>query len=136
APLRRLRCQQALSLVGDEAEPALRDVLDDPQLGGLARVWLAEHGATDVPAPSEELIFWLTIDTLAAQLSAEGNSDELQGLVEGLAQQHSGFFATAWRVEHPATADVLEAMGRLHPDKKVAKEARKAAFKARSQQGL
>jgi hypothetical protein len=29
---------------------------------------------------------------------------------------------------------VLEAMGRLHPDKKVAKEARKAAFKARSQQ--
>ncbi|MFI1680017.1 hypothetical protein [Streptomyces sp. NPDC020607] len=132
APLRRLRCQQALSLVGDEAELALRDVLDDPELGGLARVWLAEHGATDVPAPSEELIFWLTIDTLAAQLSAEGNSDELQGLVEGLAQQHSGFFATAWRVEHPATADVLDAMGRLHPDKKVAKEARKAAFKARN----
>ncbi|WP_069884471.1 hypothetical protein [Streptomyces luteocolor] len=136
APLRRLRCQQALSLVGDEAEPALRDVLDDPELGGLARVWLAEHGAADVPAPSEALVFWLTIDTIAAQLAAEGNSDELQGLVEGLAQQHSGFFATAWRVEHPATADVLEAMGRLHPDKKVAKEARKAAFKARSQQGL
>ncbi|QEV17464.1 hypothetical protein [Streptomyces alboniger] len=136
APLRRLRCQQALSLVGGEAEPALREVLDDPQLGGLARVWLTEQGATDVPAPSEQLVFWLTIDTLAAQLSAEGNSDELQGLVEGLAQQHSGFFATAWRVEHPATADVLEAMGRLHPDKKVAKEARKAAFKARSQQGM
>ncbi|MET9547994.1 hypothetical protein ABZY36_22205 [Streptomyces sp. NPDC006627] len=136
APLRRLRCQQALSLVGDEAEPALREVLDDPELGGLARVWLAEHGAADVPAPSEALVFWLTIDTIAAQLAAEGNSEELQGLVEGLAQQHSGFFATAWRVEHPATADVLEAMGRLHPDKKVAKEARKAAFKARSQQGL
>ncbi|MEV7191850.1 hypothetical protein AB0N81_08570 [Streptomyces sp. NPDC093510] len=136
APLRRLRCQQALSLVGGEAEPALRDVLDDPELGGLARVWLAEQGAADVPAPSEALIFWLTIDTLAAQLAAEGNSDELQGLVEGLAEQHSGFFATAWRVEHPATADVLEAMGRLHPDKKVAKEARKAAFKARSQQGV
>lgn len=132
APLRRLRCQQALSLVGNEAEPALRDVLDDPELGGLARVWLAEHGATDVPAPSEALIFWLTIDTIAAQLAAEGNSDELQGLVEGLAEQHSGFFATAWRVEHPATADVLDAMGRLHPDKKVAKEARKAAFKARN----
>lgn len=136
APLRRLRCQQALSLVGNEAEPALREVLDDPELGGLARVWLAEHDAADVPAPSQDLIFWLTIDTLAAQLAVEGNSDELQGLVEGLAQQHSGFFATAWRVEHPATADVLEAMGRLHPDKKVAKEARKAAFKARSQQGL
>ncbi|MEV2217689.1 hypothetical protein AB0H86_40745 [Streptomyces sp. NPDC050997] len=135
APLRRLRCQQALSLVGDEAEPALREVLDDPELGGLARVWLTERGAPDVPAPSEDLVFWLTVDTVAAQLAAEGNSDELRELVEGLAQQHSGFFTAAWRVDHPAAADVLEAMGRLHPDKRIAKEARKAAFKARSQQG-
>ncbi|KPI10448.1 hypothetical protein OK006_4630 [Actinobacteria bacterium OK006] len=135
APLRRLHCQQALSLVGLEAEPALREVLDDAELGGLARVWLSEHGAADVPPPSEAMVFWLTIDTIAAQLAAEGNSAELQGLVEGLAQQHGSFFAAAWRVDHPATPDVLEAMGRLHPDKKVAKEARKAAFKARSQQG-
>ncbi|MET7285183.1 hypothetical protein [Streptomyces sp. NPDC005573] len=134
APLRRLRCQQALSLVGAEAEPALREVLDDPELGGLARVWLSERGAADVPPPSQDLVFWLTIDTVAAQLQAEGNSEELQALVEGLAAQHGGFFAAAWRVEHPDTADVLEAMGRLHPDKRVAKEARKAAFKARSQQ--
>jgi hypothetical protein len=135
APLRRLRCQQALSLVGPSAEPALREVLDDAELGGLARVWLTEHGAVDVPAPSEAMVYWLTIDTVAAQLAAEGNSEELRALVEGLAQQHSGFFAAVWRVDHPATADVLEAMGRLHPDKKVAKEARKAAFKARSQHG-
>ncbi|CAM5476192.1 putative protein OS=Streptomyces tendae OX=1932 GN=GUR47_13030 PE=4 SV=1 [Streptomyces tendae] len=135
APLRRLRCQQALSLVGAEAEPALREVLDDAELGGLARVWLTEHGARGVPAPPQEMVFWLTIDTVAAQLAAEGNSEELRALVEGLARQHSGFFDTAWRVGHPATPDVLEAMGRLHPDKKIAKEARKAAFKARSQQG-
>ncbi|WP_369197756.1 hypothetical protein [Streptomyces djakartensis] len=135
APLRRLRCQQALSLVGASAEPALREVLDDAELGGLARVWLTEQGAADVPAPSEAMVYWLTIDTVAAQLAAEGNSEELRALVQGLAQQHSGFFAAVWRVDHPATADVLEAMGRLHPDKKVAKEARKAAFKARSQQG-
>src|SRR5690606_5386497 len=73
APLRRLRCQQALSLVGAGAEPALREVLDDAELGGLARVWLTEHGAADVPPPSEAMIFWLTIDTVAAQLAAEGN---------------------------------------------------------------
>ena len=132
APLRRLRCQQALSLVGAEAEPALREVLDDAELGGLARVWLSEAGFTDVPPPTQELVFWLTIDTLAAQLAAEGNSEELRALVEGLAAQHSGFFDKVWRVGHPATADVLEAMGRLHSDKKTAKDARKAAFKARS----
>ncbi|MFD4757387.1 hypothetical protein ACFWOJ_00415 [Streptomyces sp. NPDC058439] len=132
APLRRLNCQQALALVGAEAEPAVRAVLDDAELGGLARVWLAELGAADVPAPPESMIFWLAIDTIAAQLEADGDLDELQGLVEGLAGQHSGFFGEAWRVDHPATADVLEAMGRLHSDKKKAKEARKAAFKARS----
>ncbi|MFD9865994.1 hypothetical protein ACFXI8_28085 [Streptomyces niveus] len=135
APLRRLHCQQSLALVGVEAEPAVRGVLDDAELGGLARVWLAELGAADVPPPSESMIFWLAIDTIAAQLDAEGEPLELQELVEGLVGQHSGFFDAAWRVDHPATADVLEAMGRLHRDRKAAKDARKAAFKARSRNG-
>ncbi|MEV7672234.1 hypothetical protein [Streptomyces sp. NPDC088752] len=135
SPLRRLHCQQTLSLVGPEAEPAVREVLDDAELGGLARVWLAERGATDVPAPPESMIFWLAIDTIAAQLDAEGDLEELQELIEGLTGRHGGFFEAAWRVEHPATAEVLEAMGRLHRDKGVAKEARKAAFKARSRSG-
>ncbi|WP_405187665.1 hypothetical protein [Streptomyces anulatus] len=135
APLRRLHCQQALALAGPPAEPAVRAVLGDPELGGLARVWLAERGAADVPAPPEDMIFWLAIDTIAAQLDADGELDELQGLIEGLSAQHSGFFDEVWRVDHPATADVLEAMGRLHSDKKAAKDARKAAFKARSRAG-
>ncbi|WP_184569078.1 hypothetical protein [Streptomyces zagrosensis] len=132
APLRRLTCQQTLTLFGAQAEPALREVLDDRQLGGLARVWLAEQGVGEVPEPPEDMVFWLTVDTIAAQLAAGGDSEELRDLVRGLADGSGGFFDTMWRVEHPATVEVLEAMGRLHPDKKAAKEARKAAFKARS----
>ncbi len=133
APGRRLACQQTLSLLGADAEPALREVVDDPRLGGLARVWLAERGVTDIPEPSEDMVFWLTIDTIAAQLAAEGeDSEDLRALVESLVGRHSGFFDAAWKVDHPAVADVLEAMGRLHGDKTTAKEARKAAFKARS----
>ncbi|MFD3466856.1 hypothetical protein ACFWWM_10910 [Streptomyces sp. NPDC058682] len=131
-PLRRLRCQQALAPAGPEAEPAVRSVLDDPELGGLARVWLAERGVSDVPAPDPEMVFWLTVDTIAAQLAADGETEELPLLMEGLTAHHARFFEEVWRVEHPATAYVLEAMGRLHPNKKAAKEARKAAFKARS----
>ncbi|MER7823541.1 hypothetical protein ABTX85_13360 [Streptomyces sp. NPDC096097] len=131
-PLRRLRCQQALAPAGPEAEPAVRSVLDDPELGGLARVWLAERGVGDVPAPDPEMVFWLTVDTIAAQLAADGETEELPLLMQTLTAHHTGFFEQVWRVEHPATAYVLEAMGRLHPDKKAAKEARKAAFKARS----
>lgn len=69
---------------------------------------------------------------------AAGRGGELRGVAgacRGACGAARGFFAAAWRVDHPATPDVLEAMGRLHPDKRVAKEARKAAFKARSQQG-
>ncbi|MGW5421490.1 hypothetical protein [Streptomyces sp. NPDC003943] len=132
APLRRLHAQQALSLVGPDAEPAVREVLDDPELGGLARVWLAERGAADIPAPPESMIFWLAVDTIAAHLDADGDLEELQDLIEGLTGRHGGFFEEVWRVDHPATADVLDAMGRLHRDKPSAKEARKAAFKARS----
>lgn len=135
APRRRLLCQQALSLVGRGAEPALREVLADAQLGGLARVWLVEHGAEDVPPPGEEMVFWLTVDTLAAQLAGMDGaeeSDELRELVRGLVDQHSGFFDKVWRVDHPATAAVLESMAQLHPDRTAAKEARKAAYRARS----
>ncbi|GBQ01317.1 hypothetical protein SSP531S_27500 [Streptomyces spongiicola] len=132
APLRRLRCQQALAMAGPEAEPAVRDVLDDRELGGLARVWLAERGSPDVPPPPEAMVFWLAVDTIAAQLDAEGDLVDLQDLIVGLVGRHGGFFDAVWRVDHPATVDVLEAMGRLHPDKKTAKDARKAAFKARS----
>ncbi|MFK0295904.1 hypothetical protein ACIQU6_36280 [Streptomyces sp. NPDC090442] len=133
-PLRRLAAQQALSLVAPEAEPALREVLDDRHLGGLARVWLAERGLPGIPEPSQDMVFWLTVDTIAAQLGATDDeaAAELTELVGGLTEQHSGFFEEVWRVDHPATAEVLEAMGQLHPDKKAAKEARKAAFKARS----
>lgn len=134
APLRRLRCQQALAPAGPEAEASVRAVLDDPELGGLARVWLAERGVADVPAPDAEMVFWLTVDTIAAQLADDGETEELPLLMESLTAHHAGFFEQVWRVEHPSTAYVLEAMGRLHPDKKAAKEARKAAFKARSRQ--
>ncbi|MFI0899913.1 hypothetical protein [Streptomyces sp. NPDC020983] len=132
APSRRLMCQQTLTLVGAEAEPALREVLDDRQLGGLARVWLTESGATDVPAPDPDMVYWLTVDTLAAQLAAGDDHELLSELVADLVARHDGFFDAAWRVDHPATADVLEAMGQLHPDRRAAKAARKAAFKARS----
>jgi hypothetical protein len=132
APGRRLICQQTLTLLGAEAEPALREVLDDRELGGLARVWLTESGAGDIPAPGSDMVFWLTIDTLAAQLAADDAPELLSDLVRDLVARHDGFFDAAWRVDHPATADVLEAMGRLHPDRKSAKDARKAAFKARS----
>ncbi len=40
----------------------------------------------------------------------------------------------AWRIRLPQTSAVLDTLGSAHPDKAVAKAARKAAFKFRSAQ--
>lgn len=135
SPLRRMLAQLALVELGAAAEPAVREVLDDPELGGGARAWLAAQGATDVPAPERTMVLWTTVDTFAAQmLESEGDAELLRELIAGLpvTDNPASFFGELWRVEHPFTSDVLEAVGELHLDRQVAKEARKAAFKARS----
>jgi hypothetical protein len=110
-------------------------VLADPELGGGARAWLVSRGVSDVPAPERGMVLWTTVDTFAAQLlDSEGDAELLGELIAGLpvTDNPASFFGELWRVDHPYTAQVLEAVGELHLDRQVAKEARKAAFKARS----
>ncbi|MFJ6621713.1 hypothetical protein ACIQOW_29580 [Kitasatospora sp. NPDC091335] len=134
-PLRRMLCVSALNLLGPGAEPAVREVMADPELGGAARAWLTSQGATDVPVPDRAMALWTVVDTFAAQLLDNGGDAELlRELITDLPVNGdpAGWFGELWRVDHPYTADVLEAIGELHPDRALAKEARKAAFKARS----
>ncbi|MER7584892.1 hypothetical protein [Kitasatospora sp. NPDC097691] len=134
-PLRRMLCVSALDLLGPGAEPAVREVLDDPELGGAGRAWLTAQGATDVPVPPRTMTLWTVVDTFAAQLlDSGGDAALLRELVADLPVKGdpATWFGELWRVDHPYTADVLEAIGELHLDRAVAKEARKAAFKARS----
>ncbi|MFE6056170.1 hypothetical protein ACFQ6N_35945 [Kitasatospora sp. NPDC056446] len=134
-PLRRMLCVSALDLLGPGAEPAVREVLDDPELGGAARAWLTAQGATDVPVPPRAMTLWTVVDTFAAQLLDNGGDAALlRDLITDLPAKGdpATWFGELWRVDHPYTADVLEAIGELHTDRAMAKEARKAAFKARS----
>ncbi|MFF7634406.1 hypothetical protein ACFZB9_14815 [Kitasatospora sp. NPDC008050] len=137
APLRRMLAQLALGELGEAAEPAAREVLADPELGGGVRAWLVSRGAQDVPVPERSMVLWTTVDTFAAQLlDSEGDAELLRELISGMpvTDNPASFFGELWRVDHPYTARVLEAVGELHLDRQVAKEARKAAFKARSRQ--
>ncbi|WP_316527076.1 hypothetical protein [Kitasatospora brasiliensis] len=134
-PLRRMLCVSALNLLGSPAEPAVREVLDDRELGGAARAWLTAQGATDVPVPDRAMALWTVVDTFAAQLlDSGGDAAMLRDLITDLPVKGdpAAWFGELWRVDHPYAADVLEAIGELHPDRALAKEARKAAFKARS----
>ncbi|WP_152648233.1 hypothetical protein [Streptacidiphilus anmyonensis] len=136
APVRRLYCQVALRRLGEPAVPAVREVLGDPELVGIAGAWLTELGATDLPQPERATVLWTTVDALAAQLiDTGGQAEAMRELVEMLPGPDGPdrFFEDLWRVDHTYTRAVLEAVGELHPDKSVAKMARKAAYKAKSQ---
>ena len=137
-PVRRLLCATALNQLDDAAGPALREVLDDPELAGLATTWLVGRGVEDFDLPARPVMLWTMVDTLAAQLIEAG--PEESAFADFMVQLSSEekpaqLFAELWRIEHPYTTAVLEAVGERHPDKATAKEARKAAYKARSRMG-
>lgn len=137
APLRRMHCALGIALIGEDADPALHEVVDDPELGALARDLLRGHGV-EVAAPERADALWRAVDDFAAVLLAtRGDAGQLRQLVAGLpvTDNPASYFGELWRVPHPYTAQVLETIGELHLDRHVAKEARKAAFKAKSQRG-
>jgi hypothetical protein len=122
-----------LHRVGPAAAPVIRTALDEPVVRPYAALWLAHNGDTSA-VPGHGEILWIFADTVAGMLEtvepaaavaaavADTPADlDLRATVEEM-----------WRLDHPDVADVLGALGDHHPDKGIAKAARKAAFKARS----
>lgn len=119
----------ATTVLSDLPGTPWESALDDEALRPYALVALERE-----LEPPE--IAWLFVDLLAATADPLGTYDEtaveeLFGAVvpEGFEQE---VLATAWRIPHPETFEVLTLVGAHHPDKQVAKAARTAAHKARS----
>lgn len=123
---------EALRVVGDPAEPAVRSVIDEPVLRPYAVLWLAELDGGDPDTATglltREEATWLWVDTAAAV--ADHGEDHLlvshletavQGSVPGLLEEVRD-------VGHPRTVQVLVALAAAHPDPVLAKAMRKAAF--------
>jgi hypothetical protein len=133
--------------LGASAEPVWRDVLGQIELRGYARAALATLPDGDAVAsppalePDEDLA-WMIIDALAAEGWDDLGYDvghEPGALAQRLGEkippgQELVAFELIARVPHPAAADVLTVIGRHHPDKKIAKLARKSAYKATTRQ--
>ena len=133
--------------LGASAEPVWRDVLGQIALRGYARAALAalpdrEAAASPPGLEPDEDLAWMITDALAAEgwddLSDDAGHEPgilAQRLGETIpAGQELVAFELIARVPHPAAADVLTVIGRHHPDKKIAKLARKSAYKASTRQ--
>jgi hypothetical protein len=128
--------------IGAAAEPAWRDSLTDPALRPYAKLALGqiagdEPGMAGLPTleitPDEAIL--LLGDSVAAMAENVDGTELAAALRQAVpAGEELQVIEAMARSGHPATGDVLNTLGRYHPDKKVAKAARKAAFKAHSRQ--
>ena len=135
--------------IGAPAEPVWREVLGQIELRGYAKAALAallddDPAVAPLPGlePDDQDLAWMITDALAAA-GWDDLSDDADYEPEALAQQLSeaipagqelAVFELMARVPHPEAADVLTVIGRHHPDKKIAKLARKSAYKAASRE--
>ncbi len=128
--------------LGADAVAAVRSLAADPRLAPHAKVWrvdmldlAAEEVATTDPGQltalldavlelrgTHALVGWLPLAVGAAP--GEDSHEQVTGAVSEL-----------WRVRSPAAREVLEAIASAHPERQVAKAARKALFKLRTSGG-
>ncbi len=136
-PGERMLAVAAVTRIGSAAEPAWRDSLGVPQLRAYAKVALITLAGTgEVPRDLEPLpddMAWITTDMLALACDEEFPDPEeiAASFREAVpAGQEAAVLEMMWRGSHPDAVDVLNHVGRYHPDKQVAKAARTAAYKA------
>jgi hypothetical protein len=134
--------------IGASAEPVWREALDRIELrvyakGALAALADGDPGAAWLPGlePDDHDLAWMITDALAAE--GWDDPDDVGHEPEALARrlsetvpagQELAVFELMARVPHPDAADVLTVIGKHHPDKKIAKLARKSAYKAATRQ--
>jgi hypothetical protein len=120
-----------LDRIGKAATEEVRAALTEPLLRAHAAVWLHEHGEDAELGPADRT--WLLVDLGAGLLEEADPRDVVAELLPEVAPEaQAEIVAGLWRVQHPGVIDLLTTLSEHHPDPRVARAARKAAFKARS----
>ena len=145
-PASRVLAVAVVTQLGAPAEPAWRDALDQVELRAYAKATLADRDPAAAMPDGLELsdddLAWVLTDALVADgwddVDDEGEYEPAalaKRLEEAIpAGREPAAFEMMARVPHPDAASVLTVIGRYHPDKKIAKAARKSAYKAASRQ--
>jgi hypothetical protein len=136
APAERLLAVGTVQKLGVAAEPAWRDSLGRPELRPYAKISLTEiaggePGVTVLAGlePDAADVAWMLTDALAATCD---DPDELPQRIRDAippGQEQQAFDAISMS-PHPDAASVLSLIGKHHPDKRIAKAARRSAYKA------
>jgi hypothetical protein len=123
--------------IGPGANLAWRDAMQRPELRGYARVALSALAA-ELPESTQPMVLdpdpddltWMATDLLTLACGDEDpDPDEIAAqFAEAVPRgEESWIIGLMSRSSHPDVAQVLTVLGRYHPDRRVAKEARRAA---------
>jgi hypothetical protein len=118
------------AVFGAAADAAAATHRDGPH-AALTTMWLLLRGAIEASAVDPEVMLVGTVEVAAAMLDDAGP----EGIVEFFGtdvDQTTDVLNQLWRAEHERTVEVLDVLGHHHPDKKIAKAARRSLMKARS----
>jgi hypothetical protein len=131
----RMAAVTAVRGLGAAAEPSWQAALDVPALRPYAKMALTEIAGGPRPELEQDPgdMAWLLVDLLAATGEAAEPGElaaELAGWMPPGTEE--ALFDAMSRLRHPDAAAVLTLIGEQHPDKKVAKAARRYAYKASS----
>jgi hypothetical protein len=139
-PAARLVAVGVVRGMGAAATAAWRDALKRPEVRPYARIELArlagEMADSTMPLvlePSPDDLTWLATDLLAL---ACGEDDPDPDLIAAQFREAVPAGEEGWIINlmsmgsHPDVVHVLTVLGRYHPDRRIAREARKAAHRA------
>lgn len=120
-----------LRKLGPEAHEVWHDLLEVPALRPYAKRALGEGESAGMSLTDHD-VAWLTAD-MFCDVDVEHPPDRIGELLAAtVAAGEEGVFDVLRRLDHPGAAAALRVFGQYHPDGKVAKAARRAAFTARA----
>jgi hypothetical protein len=127
----RVQAASVVGALGADAVPAWQAALKEPSLRPYAATHLSQLGVEGAPQPTQDDTYWLVLDmwTISAGL---GKAEFVSSLRDIDQEMLKGLLDVAWKIPHAHVEELLERISQVHPDKQMAKAARRALFKARS----
>ncbi|MER6947089.1 hypothetical protein ABT294_23945 [Nonomuraea sp. NPDC000554] len=127
----RVQAASVVGTLGEAAVPAWQEVLKVPSLRPYAATHLSQLEVEGAPEPTQDDTHWLILDmwTISAGL---GRSEFVSSLRDIGPELLNNLLEVIWKIPHAHVEELLDLISQVHPDKQVAKAARRALFKARS----
>lgn len=124
-----------LEHLGPGATDAIRSLTDGP-LASHAWLFLADQGAVDADSVPPDVVARAGVDLFVAVADVGSPADVVEMILGNVpAGEVPALIDNLAATDHPRTGELLELVGRHHPDKATAKHARKAAHRWRSGPG-